>query len=80
MPFGQEPFFLEIMPHLIQLQLLIMLSGKRPDLVEHGLGRDPEEERDAVHGEATQVDPHGILFVLRGLPRGVVRVNWSPHG
>jgi hypothetical protein len=31
---------------------------KGSDPVAHGLGRDPEEERDALHGDATQRQKH----------------------
>jgi hypothetical protein len=64
------------MPHLIQLQddrfprgfrLLIMLYGKSPDPVEHCLGGDPQEKRDAVHGYATPVEQHGIDPRFEGL-------------
>ncbi len=63
------------MPHLIQLQddrfprgfrFLIMLYGKSPDPVEHCLGGDPEKKRDAVHGDATQVEQHGINLRFEG--------------
>jgi hypothetical protein len=63
------PLLLEIVPHLIQLQddrfsrgawLLIVLCGKGPDPVEHGLSRDPYEERDTMHGNATQIQKHRV--------------------
>jgi hypothetical protein len=44
-----------------------MLYGKSSDPVEHGLGGDPEEKRDAVHGHATQVEKHGIDLRFEGL-------------
>jgi hypothetical protein len=52
------------MPHLIQFEdnasprglwLLLVLLGKGSDPVEHRLGGDAQEERDAVHRDATQV-------------------------
>jgi hypothetical protein len=44
-----------------------MLYGKSPDPGEHGLGGDPEEKRDAVHGAATQVEQHGIDLRFEGV-------------
>ena len=55
---------LEVVPHLVQLQddrfasglrLLVVLLRKGSEPVEHGLGRYPQEERDTMHGEATQI-------------------------
>jgi hypothetical protein len=60
---------LEIMPHLIQLQddrsagrlrLLVVLLRKGSEPVEHGLGRYSQEERNAMHGEATQIQEHCV--------------------
>jgi hypothetical protein len=60
---------LEVVPHLVQLQddrfasglrLLVVLLSKGSEPVEHGLGRDPQEERDAMHGEATQIQEHRV--------------------
>jgi hypothetical protein len=71
-------------PHLIQLQadglpcgpwLPRVLCGKGSDPVEHGLGREPEEERDAVHGDATQIPKHRMGLLRERLATGVVRVN-----
>jgi hypothetical protein len=62
---------LEVVPHLIQLQddrfasrlrLLVVLLSKGSEPVEHGLGRDPQEERDAMHGDATQIHEHRLDF------------------
>jgi hypothetical protein len=50
-------------PHLVQLQdervasglrLLVVLLSIGSEPVEHGLGRDPQEAREAMPGEATQ--------------------------
>jgi hypothetical protein len=68
---------LEVVPHLVQLQddriasglrLLLVLLSKGSEPVEHGLGRDPQEERDAMHGEATQIQEHRVDFHHEWLP------------
>ena len=60
---------LEVMPHLIQLQddgvpcglwLLLVRLGNVSDPVEDGRRRDPEEARDAVHGDPTQVEQDSV--------------------
>src|SRR5262245_43320996 len=67
---------LEVVPHLVQLQddriasglrLLAVLLRKGSEPVEHGLGRYPQEERDAMHGNATQIPEHCMDFPHEGL-------------
>src|SRR5262245_38880375 len=52
------------LPHFVEFQddgsprglwLLVRVCGKVPDPGEHGLSRDAEEKRDAVHGHPTQI-------------------------
>jgi hypothetical protein len=75
--------FLDVMPHLIQLQdespsrgfwLLIVHYGKGPKPVEHRLSGDPHEEGDAVNREATQIQEHRVdLHRERLAARGSTR-------
>jgi hypothetical protein len=64
------------MPHFIQFEddasprrlwLLLVLLGKGSDPVEHRLGGDAQEERDAVHRDATQVEQYRINLRREGL-------------
>src|SRR5262245_7292362 len=45
-----------------------MRLRKVPDPVEYRLGRDAEEERDAVHRDATEVPQNGVRFHRAWLP------------
>jgi hypothetical protein len=76
-------FFLQVMLHLIQLQddssphrlwLLCVLLGEGADPGEHGLGRDAEEKRDTVRGQATQIEQYGVNLGGEGL------ATWSRTG
>src|SRR5215510_15232763 len=64
------------MPHLIQFEdnasprglwRLLVLLGQGSDPVEHRLGGDAQEERDAVHRNATQVQQYRIDLRREGL-------------
>lgn len=77
------PLFLEIMPHLIEFQddrsprglwLLVVVFGTVPDPSEHSLRRDPEEERDAVHGHPAQVPQHSVDLQRMFTPQSMVQV------
>src|SRR5262245_32395953 len=68
---------LELVPHLVQLQgdrfasglrLLVVLLRKGSEPVEHGLDRYPQEERDAMHGNTTQIQEHRMDFHHEWLP------------
>src|SRR5262245_46006784 len=63
------PLCLERMPHLIAFQdnrsprrlwLLLGSLGKGPDPVGDDLRGAPEEERDAVHGQTTEIPQDGV--------------------
>src|SRR6266403_12276 len=49
------------------LWLLLVLLGKGSDPVEHRLGGDAQEERDAVHRDATQIEQYRIDLRREGL-------------
>jgi hypothetical protein len=68
---------LEVVPQLLQLQddgfscglwRLLVRLGKGSDPGEHGLDRDLQEERDAVHGEATQLPQDRVDLQRERLP------------
>jgi hypothetical protein len=46
--------------HPTGLRLLVVLLSKDSEPVEHGLGRCPQEERDAMHGNAIQIQEHRV--------------------
>jgi hypothetical protein len=78
------PLVLDVMPHRIAFQdhalprgvwLLIGCFGTCANLVADRLGRDPQEQGDAVHRPTTQGPQHGGDLRVIGLLRGVVRGN-----
>jgi hypothetical protein len=80
---GCAPFWLELGPPLSplhedrsagRLRFLRVLQSNGAEPVEHGLGRDSQEEREAMPGEATQIQAHGV-----NLPRAWL-LTWGGAG